>query len=106
MDAYRLNRLITIEKAVVSQNDQGTPVETYSVLKTTYATVTYQSGGTTSDEYGEQSYTDAIFSIRYDPRINYKCRVLFNGSYYKILHVELIGRKNGLRLRTIMYDNE
>ena len=106
MDSYRLNRRITLEKETTSKNAMGTPVETYSTLKTTYATVTYPGGGTSSDEYGEGSYTDAIFSIRYDARVNYKCRVLFDGSYYKILHIELIGRKEGLRLRTIMYDNE
>lgn len=105
MDASRLNRRILIQKEVTTKNAMGTPVEAYSDLKTTYATVTYTSG-TGADEYGEQSYTDAIFSIRYDARVNYKCRIIFEGSIYKILSIENIGRKDGMRLKTIMYDNE
>lgn len=104
MLSYLLNRQITIETETETKNSLGTPEVTYSTLKTTYANVVYNSGNTSSDEVGENAYTDANFVIRYDPRVNYHCRILFNDSYYKILHIEPIGRNEGLRIRTIMYE--
>jgi SPP1 family predicted phage head-tail adaptor len=98
-----LNRIITIEQETTSVNAVGTPVETYAVLKKTFATVKYTSGGTQFNE-GAMPYTDTEFSIRFDERINYKCRVLYNTEYYKILHLELIGRKDGMRLKCIKWD--
>lgn len=98
-----LNRIITIEQETTSVNAVGTPVETYAVLKKTFATVKYNNGGTQFNE-GAMPYTDTEFSIRFDERINYKCRVLYNTEYYKILHLELIGRKDGMRLKCIKWD--
>jgi head-tail adaptor len=103
MQSAILNRYITIEKEVTSINAVGTPVETYSELKKTYATIKYTSGGTEFNE-GSQPFTDTEFSIRYDILVNYKCRVNFDNEYYKILHIELIGRKDGMRLKCKKYD--
>ena len=98
-----LNNYITIQKETTSTNAVGTPVETYAKLKDTWATIKY-TGGTTQFNEGEMPFTDTEFSIRYDVLVNYKCRVLFNSEYYKILHIELIGRKDGMRLKCIKWD--
>jgi SPP1 family predicted phage head-tail adaptor len=98
-----MDRLITIEIETTSTNAVGTPVETYAVLKNTYASVKYTTGGTQFNE-GAQPFTDTDFSIRYDVRINYKCRVLYDTEYFKIIHIEKIGRKDGLRLKCIKFD--
>lgn len=106
MHTYRLDRLITIEKEATTKNALGTPVETYSFLKKKFATVTYNGGGTRNQEHGEIANTTAEFTTRYDTDINYKCRIRFNGSYYKILHIEMIGRNEGQRMKTIMFEDE
>jgi len=98
-----LNEQIAIEVETTSKNGVGTPIETYVHLKYTYASVKYTKGDTEFRE-AAMPYTDTEFSVRYDSRLNYKCRVLFNGEYYKILHIEKIGRKDGLRLKTIKWD--
>lgn len=98
-----MNCYITIQKETTSTNLVGTPVETYAKLKDTWATVKYTSGNTEFNE-GEMPFTDTDFSIRYDVLVNYKCRVLYNNEYYKILHIEQIGRKDGTRLKCIKWD--
>ena len=98
-----LNRHITIEQETTGKNSVGTPVETYTLLKKCYATIKYNSGGTPYNE-GAQPYSDVDFSIRYDSAINYKCRILYSGEYFKIIAIELIGRKDGIRLKTIRWD--
>lgn len=105
MDSSRLNRYIKIEVETTSNNAVGTPVETYALLKYTYASVKYTKGSTDFDE-GAFPNTDTDFSIRYDETVNYKCRILFNSEYYKILHIELIGRDDGMRLKCIKWDSE
>lgn len=103
MQSAALNRYIKIEQETTTKNAVGTPVETYSLLKFTWATIKYTSGGTEFNE-GAQPFTDTEFSVRYDSLIDYKCRILFDNEYYKILHIELIGRKDGQRLKCIKYD--
>jgi head-tail adaptor len=70
-----LNTMISIEKEITTKNAVGSPVETYSLLKKTYATVKFTAGGKEFNE-GEMPYTDTEFSLRYDSEINYKCRVM------------------------------
>jgi len=104
MQTYRLNRRITIEKETSAKNDLGTPVETFAVLKNTWATVTYQGGSTRYETEGEIAYSDAVFTIRYDERVDYNCRILYKSQYYKITHIEIIGRDEGMRLKTIVFE--
>ncbi len=77
-----------------------------SFLKYKWSGVQYLGGRTGADQYGENAQNDAIFTIRYDEDINYKCRIYYNDQYYKITHIELIGRNEGYRLRTIMFTVE
>ena len=104
MLAARLDTQITFEKETTAPNSIGTPVETYTTLKTKWATVTYGGGRTFGDLYAERTYTDTIFTIRYDAEIDYKCRILYNSSYYKIEHIEVLQRKRGMRIRTTMLE--
>jgi SPP1 family predicted phage head-tail adaptor len=103
MQAGLLDRFITIEKETTSVNEVGTPIETYAKLKDCYSTIKYTSGGTSYNE-GAQAFTDIDFSIRYDSNVNFKCRILFDSEYYKIMYIEKIGRKDGMRLKCIKWD--
>jgi len=106
MHTYRLNRRIVIEKETSAKNALGTPVETFTELKETWATVTYQGGGMRYETEGEIAASDAEFTVRYDSDIDYNCRVKYEDEYYKITHIETIGRKEGLRLRTIRFETD
>jgi SPP1 family predicted phage head-tail adaptor len=103
MIAGALNKRITIEKETTAKNAVGTPVETYAVLKKTFATIKYITGGTDFNE-GAQAYSSHDFSIRFDSAVDYRCRIVFEGEYYKILAIELIGQKDGMRLKCIKYE--
>lgn len=103
MIGHLLNKWIKIEIETTEKNDLGTPTENFSLLKYTWAGVQYLGGRSSADERGENVISDAVFTTRYDSKINYKCRVFYADQYYKITHIELIGRNEGLRLRTIMF---
>lgn len=100
------NKSITIEKEVTSTNALGTPTETYSFLKETWANMRVLGGNTQYTENSGLPFTDIEFTLRYDPRINYDCRILCDGNYYKIKHLMVEGRKDYIRLRTIVWDEE
>lgn len=100
MLAARLDRKIVFERETTSRNAIGTPEETYAFLKGKYATVSYSTGRTYGDSFAERTSTDAVFTIRYDQDVNYKCRILYNGSYYVIRHIETLGRKESMRILT------
>jgi len=106
MRAAQLNRYIIIEVATMQKNNLGTPTENYTEYKRTWASVNYPAGRMDYAEHGEIARTDAVFTIRYDKNITYKHRVYYNSQYYKIEHIEEIGRREGLRLRTIMFIDE
>jgi len=106
MFLQKLDRRITIEKETTAKNAVGTPVETYTTLKTTYASVSHKSASTEFDEDYAIASTITTFAIRYDNRFNYKCRILYNSEYYKVLGIEHIGRKEGFVIRTIRFEDE
>jgi SPP1 family predicted phage head-tail adaptor len=103
MQSAILNRLIRIDIESTSVNSVGTPEETYTLLKECFATIKYNTGATQYNE-GAQAYSDIDFSIRWDSRINYKCRITYENVNYKILAIEYIGRKDGIRLKCIKFE--
>lgn len=97
-------KLITIEKETSSANRVGTTKETYSFLKQKYADL-YVAGGTS--QYGQQGtlpFSSDIFVIRYDQDVDYKCRIIYNNNYYKIEHIEEVGRKQFMRIKTVVWE--
>ncbi len=106
MLAHLLNERILLEQETSSKNAIGTPTESYVSYRYTYANVKYGGGGTEYNEIGDNSYTHTEFTIRYNPDINYKFRVNYNNACYKILHIERIKKNEGLRLVTIMFDED
>ncbi len=99
-----LNTRITIEVGTESKNASGTPTLTYAKLKDTYAGVTYNSGGRANDEGGTYVYSDVDFNVRYDSNITYKCRILYQGQYYRIVHILPCGLRDGLKIKTIYFE--
>ncbi len=100
-----MDKYIKLEVETTTINGVGTSKETYALLRYVYASVKYPKGGTQFEE-AAHPFTDTYFSVRWMLDINYKCRIFFEDEYYKILHIERIGRKDGLRLKCILWDSE
>lgn len=103
---HGLNRYITLEIATQGKDGQGAPIETYQEYKKTWSGIQYTGGRTEQNTYGEIAKTDAIFTIRYDKNISYKHRIVYKSQTYRITHIEIMGRDEGLRLRCIMWIDE
>lgn len=103
MLAGPMDKYIKLEVETTSTNAVGTPVETYALLRYTFASIKYNRGGTEFDE-AAHPFTNIEFSVRWTSDINYKCRILYDSEYYKILYIENIGRKDGKRLKCILWD--
>lgn len=99
-----LNKSIVIEKETTTTNDVGTPKETYVFLKETWADKVPKSGTTQYNENGQSPFSTDDFIIRYDDRVDYKCRIIYDNSYYKIEHIEKLGRNHWIKLQCIVWD--
>lgn len=99
-----LNRLITIERESTTTNRVGTPQETYVFLKEAWANVFVASGNTQYGSEGQLPFSQNIFTVRYDDKIDYKCRIIYNNNYYKIEHIEEVERKHWLQIRTVVWE--
>ena len=99
-----LNKLITFEKESTTKNRVGTPTESYVFLKTKYAELYVTGGASSYGADGTIPFTNDVFVIRYDEDINYKCRIIYNNQYYKIEHIEEVGRKQFMRIKTIVWE--
>ena len=104
MLANKFDRKIGIERKVKSVNTVGTPTTTYEHYKTRWANVDYRGGDTSDKGTHLRSYTDCTFTIRWDNYVDYDCRIMFNNSIYEIQHIEVIGRNEGMRIKTQMQD--
>jgi head-tail adaptor len=101
-----LNKSIIIDKETTSKNSLRTPKETYSFLKEAYAGVWLKSGSTDYTQDGALPYTYVEFIIRYDERVDYKCRITYENQYYRINHIYVVGRKDWMRIQGVVFENE
>ena len=99
-----LNRNIIIEKETTSNNELGTPVETYSFLKSTKAFMRVLTGGTKYNQSEAEAYTYVEFTIRYDATVNYKCRILYEEQYYKVNHIQEKERRRFQTIRCVVWE--
>ena len=106
MLTYLLNKNIIFEKETNTVNSVGTPVESWEFFKESYASVRQIAGTTEFSEMGALPYTNVEFMIRFDDRVGYHFRVLYNDEYYKIKHITVDGRKDWQRLQCIVWEDE
>jgi SPP1 family predicted phage head-tail adaptor len=104
MNTNDLNKSIVVEKETTSINANGTPIETYQFLKESYAGMTLRSGETQYSDMGALPFNNVEFLIRYDERINYKCRFKYEGQYYRIKHIQVLGRQDWMLIRAIVWE--
>jgi len=102
--ARALDKQVTLEKESTTTNRVGTPKETYVFLKQCNANKVPTGGSTQYAEEGQVPFSTDTFIIRYDDRVDYKCRLIYNNNYYKIEHIEELGRKHWLNLKCIVWE--
>lgn len=106
MLAHLLNKRILLQEKTSSRNAMGTPEDNWVDYRYTWAGVKYTGGGTDFEELGEIASTQTEFIIRYNPDIDYYFKIIYNNQKYKILHIEVTGNNEGLRLKTIRFEDE
>jgi len=99
-----LDKKIIIEKETTTINRVNTPKKTYEFYKECHANLYTPSGGTQYTEEGQLVLSNDLFTIRYDREVNLKCRVIYNNNYYKIEHIEEVGRKHWMKSQCIVWD--
>ncbi|MEY2668120.1 MAG: hypothetical protein RJA59_758 [Pseudomonadota bacterium] len=99
MNAGKLDRRITFQKATESQSASGAVVETWGDLTTVWATYLPEGGTEGFREAQEQGWNVGRFRTRYwldgvlAPTV--KLRIVFDEVTYDILDVREIGRREG-----------
>lgn len=106
MIAGKMDKYIRVEVGTSSENDVGTPAKNYVLLRYIYMSVFYGRSGTDFDE-AAHPFTYTEFTGRWMSDLDsYNNRFKFEDEYYKILHIEKIGRHEGLRFKCILWDSE
>lgn len=103
VDSYRLDREITIEQYTASQNDFGEELLTWSTFSECWCSAEWPAAH--NDEGQEAQQETATESVNLIVRwidangVEPKMRALFEGRYYDILGVTLLGRQRYIHLR-------
>ena len=89
MLASLLNKRIKVEIKDTSINSLGTPIDVYSDLKYSWGEEKQLSGDSQFTEDGILVFSTAEVTLRYDPSIDYKCRLYYDIQYHKINHIRI-----------------
>lgn len=100
MNFSKLDRLITIERATETVDQNGRVALSWVTLVQTYAQVKIGTGQERAQRGQLQSQQNTIFTIRYysTSAITTAERISYGGKHYNIISVAEIGRKAGLEL--------
>jgi len=99
MQAGKLDRRVTFQKATESQSASGAVIQTWADAVTVWATYLPESGTEGFREAQEQGWSMARFRTRYwldaDEGPTVKYRLVSDGVTFDILEVREIGRREG-----------
>lgn len=99
-----LNRKITIEKSIMTKDSVGAPSPSYEKLFDVWAGMYIRSVDSRFFSEGVLPVSTVEWTIRYKDNIDLKCRIKYDNDYYKILSVEKIGRKESLKITTMLFN--
>lgn len=87
--AGRLDRRITIQRATVTVDSYGSPVEAWEDVTTCWASVSYPLTGSGEVQYDaiHLATTSVIFTIRYRDGLLHTDRIVYNSSNYDITRI-------------------
>ena len=99
MRAGKLDRLITIERAVETVAVSGAVSSTWTPVATVRAEIVNQSTAEFLAGYGEGERAAIVFRIRFLAGITTADRLVFGAAHYNVRDIIEIGRRRGLELR-------
>ena len=105
MNSNSLQNRVAIYKYNRSNNAAGTPIEQFLFYKYTYASIKVISGSLLEDS-APGTVSEYAFEIimRYDPLIDYNCKIVYENNSYRINYIEQVTKKGFLKLRCTLYN--
>lgn len=101
MRSGRLTEEIAIERATVTVDPDGTPVQSWVHLATLRAEKVEQSTTEYIRNFGASDEEVIVFRARFFEGITNADRVVWNGDAFNIRQVSPIGRRKGVELRCV-----
>ena len=101
MRSGRLDRTISIERAVATISDTGDRATAWTNFATVRAELLASRMDETHEGYGLADSDSKTFRIRYLPGLSGADRIIFEGRAFNILTVEEIGRRRILEIRAV-----
>lgn len=98
MEAGRLDRRITIERATVETDPFGGETPTWAEVATVWASVEWVKDGERLRAAELAASADVRFQIRWGFGVTVEDRITYDGRVYDILGVKEIGRHEGQEL--------
>jgi head-tail adaptor len=106
MGGYILKYPVVFQKYTNTEEVGYAESKSWIFLKESWADVVVRSGGTEYGEYGNTPWTSVEFIIRYDPSIDYSCRIRYAGQLYGIAHIEPLDRKHFMKIRSTSWKDD
>lgn len=103
MQAGKLDRRITLQRATVTRDEYNEPVEAWGDIATVWASYEPIRDGERFRAGERAAELSARFQIRYSSTVadlGPEDRLTFEGKVYEIVHVKEIGRREGLEITT------
>lgn len=104
MQAGKLDRRITIQRASVTKDEYNNDVPTWEDVATVWAAYEPIRDGERFRAGERAAEASARFQIRYSSQVSDvtgKDRLIFNGQTYEITHTKEVGRRVGIELTTV-----
>ena len=109
MNIGALDRRVTLQRPITTQNDYGERVAAWTTYATVWAAIERKPHAREQNS-GEQmlSVQSVVFKIRYSTTVSIleaSHRVLYDSKFYNVQGVQEVGRADTLRVITELRDN-
>ena len=104
MNSNDLKETVEIWKYIPSDNSGGTPIEELKLWRKKFANVKFTGTTTNYETLGNQPYSSATFTIRFDEQVNYLCQIKYENTFYKITAIEVLEREAWMKINTVVYN--
>ncbi len=98
MESGKLDRRVTIQRRIETQNEYGEAVITYADEVTVWAEVLPLSGRELFLAAQTVPEAQLKINIRWRPELTERHRIFYDGLVWDILHLAEIGRREGIQI--------
>lgn len=100
-----LDRRITIQEKVITTNDYGEEVVTWTDTTTVWASIKYKSGNERTSAEQLVAMNMVVFQVRYLSWLTEEHRIVYRDDNYDILWISEIARKKYMDIQAEKRDN-